>query len=165
MAKQNPIDVYNWFIGKARTAAGYRNNIIGNKERASGSTMIGRMYFFYYDPKTKAKLPIYDRFPLVLPIERYSDGFLGLNLHYLDQGSRSALLGQLQKYATNNKMDERTRLRLSYDLLSGTKAMKLAQPCIKRYLYSHVRSQFIEVTANEWEKAIALPVEMFVRKK
>jgi hypothetical protein len=62
-------------------------------------------------------------------------------------------------------MNEKTRLRLSYDLLAGTKAMKLAQPCIKRYLYSHVRSQFIEVTADEWEKAIALPVEMFVRKK
>lgn len=165
MAKQNPIDVYNWFIGKARTAAGYRRNIIGNKERASGSTMIGRMYFFYYDPKTKDKLPVYDRFPLVLPIERYSDGFLGLNLHYLDRGSRAALLNQLQKYANNRKMDETTRLRLSYDLLASTKSINLAKPSIKRYLYSHVRSQFIEVTADEWDKAIELPVEMFVRKK
>ena len=29
----------------------------------------GKMYFFYYDPKTKEDLPYYDRFPLVLVLE------------------------------------------------------------------------------------------------
>ena len=38
---------------------------------------------FVYDPKYKKTLPYYDTFPLVLPLERYSDGFLGLNFHYL----------------------------------------------------------------------------------
>ena len=45
--------------------------------------LIGALYFFVYDPKTKADLPYYDRFPLVLPLKREPDGFLGLNLHYL----------------------------------------------------------------------------------
>ena len=44
-----------------------------------GNTMIGKMYCYWYDPKTKDKLPRWDRFPLVIPIERYGDGFLGLN--------------------------------------------------------------------------------------
>ena len=43
----------------------------------------GRMSMFIYDPKLKDKLPYYDTFPLVLPIETYSNGFLGINLHYL----------------------------------------------------------------------------------
>lgn len=164
MAKRED-EAKDWFIGKARSAAGYRKNIVGNDDRGRDSTTIGKMYFFYYDPKTKDKLPVYDRFPLVFPIERYSDGFLGLNLHYLSQGERRALLGRLMEFKSNSKIDERTRLRLSYDLISSTKKLANAsRPCIKRYLFSHVRSRFVEVTANEWEQAIALPVELFVRK-
>jgi hypothetical protein len=154
----------DWFIGKARTAAGYRRNIVDNVEHSRSVTAIGRMYFFFYDPKHKKTLPIYDRFPLVFPIERYGDGFLGLNLHYLDQGNRAGLLNRLSDYKNNKKYDETTKLRLSYDLLASTKVMRLAQPCIKRYLFGHVRSQFTEIPAGEWEKAIALPVELFVKK-
>jgi hypothetical protein len=155
----------NWFIGKARSAAGYRKNIVNNHERGRDSTVIGKMYFFAYDPKTKEKLPVYDKFPLVFPIERYSDGFLGLNLHYLSQGERRLLLSKLDDFKTNKRYDEKTRLRLSYDLLASTKKLStLTRPCVKRYLFSHVRTKFIEVTSNEWENAIMLPVEFFVRK-
>ena len=44
----------------------------------------GRLNMFVYDPKFKKKLPYYDTFPLVLPLENYSDGFLGLSFHSLD---------------------------------------------------------------------------------
>jgi hypothetical protein len=159
-------EMADWFIGKARSAAGYRKNIIGNEERSRDGTVVGKMFFFYYDPKLKLKLPIYDRFPLVMPIERYSDGFLGLNLHYLGQGERASLLNRLSEYANNTRFDKTTRIRMTYDLLSSTKKLaNLARPCIKRYLFDHVRSKFIEVTADEWDKAIALPVQLFVEKK
>jgi hypothetical protein len=158
-------DTSDWFIGKARTAAGYRRNIVANSDRGRSDAVIGRMYFFYYDAKNKDKLPMWDRFPLVLPIERYGTGFLGLNLHYLGVDGRRALLSQLLKYKNNSRMNETTKLRLSYDLLQSTKASKLAEPCIKRYLFSQVRSQFIEVTADEWDRAIELPVQQFVYKK
>ena len=39
----------------------------------------GKMYVFFYDPKTKATLPYYDRFPLVFPFSRTEDGFIGLD--------------------------------------------------------------------------------------
>lgn len=164
MASPSKREVSDWFNHHAKTAAGYRRNIVGNKSRARSSTVIGKMYFFYYDPKHKATLPMYDKFPLVLPIEMYNDGFLGLNLHYLNQGARKMLLERLMQYRNNPIMDETTKLRMSYSLLSGTKTMKLAEPCIKRYLYGHVRSEFIEITAGEWDKAMALPVESFVTK-
>jgi hypothetical protein len=152
-----------WFYGKARSASGYRKNIANNTERARDNVVIGKMFFFYYDPKTKDKLPVYDRFPLVFPLERYSDGFLGLNLHYLSVDERKVLLNRLLEYKTNNKMNERTRLRLSYELLSNTKKLaNISRPCIKRYLFSHVRSRFIEVASGEWSEAINLPVQLFV---
>lgn len=156
-------EAVNWFYGKARTAAGYRKNIVNNTERSRDATVIGKMYFFYYDPKHKKTLPVYDRFPLVFPIERYSDGFLGLNLHYLSQGERALLLRRLTEYRTARNLTERSRLRLTYDLISSTRKLaSLSRPCIKRYLFDHVRSKFVEVIPSEWQQAIDLPVQMFV---
>ena len=164
--KYNKKELQDWSTGKARTAAGYRRNIVTNSDRSRDATIVGRMYFFWYDPKLKDTLPIYDRFPMVFPIERYGDGFLGLNLHYLDYGHRMYLIGMLSGYANNKKLTPNTRLKLSYDLLSSTKTMSnLSKPCIKRYLFEQVRSKFIEVTPDEWDKACALPVELFVEKK
>ena len=62
---------------------------------------MGKMYMFFYDPKHKATLPYYDRFPLVIPIERYPDGFLGLNMHYLAPKLRLSLLEGLMKITNN----------------------------------------------------------------
>jgi hypothetical protein len=121
------------------------------------------MYFYSYDPKTKETLPYYDRFPLVIPIEPYNDGFLGLNLHYLPPQLRLVLLDKLYNLLTDTSFDEFTRLKLSYSLLSSTSRYKEFQPCLKRYLFSHLRSRFIEVPADQWEIAIFLPTEQFVK--
>lgn len=156
----------DWFIDKARSAAGYRKNIIHNDKRGRDNTVIGKMYFFAYDPKHKDKLPVYDNFPLVFPIERYGDGFLGLNLHYLAESERAWLLGRLSKFSNNAMFDRSTVLNLTYDLLQSTKKLaNTTRPCIKRYLFDHCYSKFIEVLPEEWEKAINLPVAQFVYKK
>lgn len=162
----NKNEIQDWWIKKAQTAAGFRRNIINNTERARGHTIIGKLYFFFYDPKLKHILPVYDRFPMVFPIEPYNDGFLGLNLHYLSQPEREALLNKLLEYSSSKNLTETTKLRLSYDLLASTKRLASdIRPCIKRYLFSHVQSPFIEITAPEWQKAIQLPVELFVHKR
>jgi hypothetical protein len=155
-------DSAEWFIGKARSAAGYRKNLVSSDERGRDNAIIGKMYFFAYDPKMKKTLPMYDRFPLVFPIEPYNDGFLGLNLHYLNPGERAWLLNKLKDFRNNNKFNATTRLKLSYDLLASTKKLaSVSRPCVKRYLFSHVRSKFIEMTPEEWDKAIGLPVAQF----
>ena len=136
--------------------------LMRDKERLRNTQFIGGMFFFYYDPKTKDSLPYYDRFPLVIPIERYPDGFLGLNLHYIHPKQRIILLDKLSAYKTNKKYDATTKLRLSYDLLKrAAKAFEM-NPCIKRYLANHVESRFIEITADEWDIAALLPVSQFV---
>jgi len=143
-----------------------RKTIAGNDQRSRDDTIIGRLYFFKYDPKWKHKLDKYDKFPMVFPIESYQDGFLGLNLHYLDYPTRVSLLGKLLEYRANARMTKATRLRLSYQLIASTKNLNnLARPCIKRYLYNHVRSKFIEVYPDEFVKAMELPVEDWVFKR
>ena len=135
--------------------------LMRDRERLKDKSIIGKMYFFFYDPKTKDSLPYYDRFPLVIPIERYSDGFLGLNLHYIHPKQRIILLDKLSDTATNRRFDEKTKLRLSYQYLSAASTAFQAMPCIKRYLFNHLTSRFLEIPADEWDIAALLPVEQF----
>ncbi len=102
-----------------------RSNILNDAKRISPKAFIGRMYTYQYDPKLKDVLPVWDKFPLVIPIEMYSDGFLGLNLHYLDPYSRLILLDRLGDFINNDKYDDTTKFRLSYDLLNKSKRYKL----------------------------------------
>ena len=133
-----------------------------DRERLRNKSFVGKMYFYFYDPKTKDSMPYYDRFPLVIPIERYPDGFLGLNLHYIHPRQRITLLDKLSETASNNRFDENTKLRLNYEYLTAASTAFEAMPCIKRYLFTNIQSRFLEITADEWDIAALLPTETFV---
>ena len=133
------------------------------EQRVVSKIIPGRLYMYYYDPKTKDTLPYYDRFPLVFPYEALDDGFIGLNMHYLPPFYRVQLMTRLMKFATNTKLNETTRIKYSWSLIKGVSRFKLAEPCIKRYLSSHLKSSFIEIPANEWHTAMMLPVARFVK--
>ena len=141
-----------------------RSNILTDARRIAATAFIGRMYFFHYDPKYKETLPVWDKFPLVIPMEMYSDGFLGLNLHYLDPYSRLVLLDRLGDFINNDKYDDTTRFRLSYDLLSKSRRYRIMDVCVKRYLSSHIVSSIIYIEPDQWETAIFLPTEKMVYK-
>lgn len=122
---------------------------------------LGGLYFFVYNPKLKQDLPYYDVFPLVIPIERYNDGFLGLNLHYLPVRYRQMLIQKLKPLAIYNSEDEFKRLRVSYDILNASRKYKEFRPCIKRYLTPHIRSNILTIEPQEWDVALYLPVHQF----
>lgn len=151
-----------WLRSKVKDLAPSKNALMKDRERLRDSSIVGKMYFYYYDPKTKDKLKYYDRFPLVIPIETYPDGFLGLNLHYIHPKHRLILLDKLSDTASNKNLDANTRLRISYDYLKRASKVFEATPCIKRYLFGHVESRFLEIGADEWDIAVLLPVESFV---
>ena len=117
---------------------------------------------YLYDPKTKADLPYYDRFPLVFPFRKTTDGFIGLNMHYLPYNFRILLLDRLMIFANNKRIDESTRLKYKWQLIDGVSRYQMAKPCIKQYLTSHVKSQFRRIPSNNWATAMLLPVERFV---
>ena len=105
---------------KLKGANWYRNAVSLIADRSSPSELFasgkllgrpsaGRMSMFFYDPKFKQRLPYYDTFPLVLPLEPMKGGFIGLNFHYLPYGVRFAFLQQLQSYATNSKFDNQLK--------------------------------------------------------
>ena len=156
----------NWFRSIVNRTRGQFSKetpqkILSRQDSLVSKSVLGKMYFYSYNPKWKDELPWYDTFPLVFPIERYPDGFLGLNFHYLAPKHRAILMDQLKMFANNKKYDETTKLRLSYNMLKGFTKIKRAKPTVHRYLNSKVNSKFVLVNADEWEVALFLPVERF----
>jgi len=126
--------------------------------KLNGRPSAGRMNMFVYDAKTKAKLPYWDAFPLVLPVDTFKGGFVGLNFHYLPYGVRFKLLEQLQTFASNDKFDSSTKLQVGYSSLKGQSIIK---PAVKKYLWRQVRSNFRRIDVDEMAIACYLPVADF----
>ena len=120
----------------------------------------GRLNMFFYDPKFKKTLPYYDRFPLVLPLESYPDGFLGINFHYLPINLRIRLLDRMVDFSNNTKFDESTTLDVDY---SGVKGIRLVKPTLHRYLAGRVKTNFRRIDADEFTVATLLPVQRFAK--
>ena len=150
-----------WFRDKIKEfGTPSSSDLIRDGKRTSTPTF-GLLNMFIYDPKLKEKLPYYDTFPLVLPIENYSNGFLGINMHYLSMPMRIRLLDRLVDYSNNDKFDSSTELRVDYSRL---KRIDLIKPCLKRYLASHVKTKFRKVEADEFMIATLLPVQKFKKQ-
>lgn len=122
---------------------------------------IGQMMLFNYDPKLKRKLPYYDTFPLVFPIEPRDNGFLGLNMHYLPLRQRAMLMDALYTLRTDNRYNESTALKISYQILKRSARYKLFKPCVKHYLNSHIKSRRIKIDPVEWDMALFMPLQRF----
>ena len=151
-----------WLRAKVKDLKPTSSGLMRDKDRLKNTSMIGKLYFYFYDPKTKDTMPYYDRFPLVIPIERYNDGFLGLNLHYIHPKYRMILLDKLSDTMSNDTYDDKTKLKINYRYLAAASKIFEANPCIKRYLFTQIESRFLEITADEWDIAAMLPLESFV---
>ena len=154
--------------GIRKSANWYRSNVASLADRITARKLMnqgklinrpsaGRLNMFFYDPKFKKTLPYYDTFPLVLPLEPIKGGFMGMNFHYLPPMLRFKLLERMQKFADGG-LNEKTKIDASYD---GVKNINLVKPTIKKYLYNHVRSQFLRIDFDEAALAVYLPVQQF----
>jgi hypothetical protein len=155
---------YKWFlerIADIQNPSRLATEINREGFRKVSRFVLGGLYCFYYDPKTKDKLPYYDRFPLVLVLDRHPDGFTGLNLHYLPLKYRVVFLDKLLDLAQLDTNGDIKRVQVTYDILSASKRFKEFRPCIKRYLLNHVKSKILAVQPNEWETAVFMPLQQF----
>ena len=146
---------YDWYRKQVQsmTTPGARSLIRSGK--ATLRPKYGIMNLFGYDPKHKAKLPYYDIFPLIFPLEPAKGGFIGLNFHYLKPGARAASLRSLANTTTDKKFDKKTRYRINW------RNNAFMRKTAKHYLFNHVRTSFLNITAEEMAIAIFLPVARF----
>ncbi len=157
----------DWFRRKAQAMLRVNRNTMRQEERIElrSRQVIGNMYMFFYDPKHKDTLPYYDQFPLIFVLEKYKDGFLGMNLHYLPPVFRARLMDRLYAIERQDNLRESKKLRLSYGLLNGVAKYKYFKPTVKRYLNSQVRSRFLWIPYEEWDIALMLPTQRFKKSK
>lgn len=132
-------------------------------KRAVAIPTPGKMLLFQYDAKHKDTLPYWDAFPVIFPLELYSDSFLGMNLHYLPPVYRIRLMDALYETVSNERYDKTTRLNISYQIMKSASKFRYFKPCIKKYLNSHVRSQLIEIPSQEWDYICFLPLQKFMK--
>ena len=147
---------FQWYRNRIRELGTPTQRELLRDGKLAGRYHIGRLNMFVYNPKYKDKLPYFDTFPLVLPIERYDNGFLGLNFHYLPYALRARLLDRLEKFTRGSKDD--ARIVADY---SGLKNVGLVKPTLKRYLTQKVRSRFRRIDSEDFLTALMLPVQRF----
>ena len=136
---------YQWYRNRIKELGTPSQAQLIRDGKITGRVNFGALNMFIYDPKLKNKLPYYDTFPLVLPIDSYRDGFLGINFHYLPYALRARLLSRLDPDAN----------------YSALKNVRLVKPTLKRYLNSNVRSRFRKLEEEDFMTAIMLPVQRF----
>ena len=121
------------------------NSVINQKPGISsvGKKNIWNLILYNYSPKTKNDLPYYDTFPIVFPYKLDKDGFYGYNLHYLPPNIRAVLMDNI--YGLN-------------------KASKWFDSCIKKYLFTHIRSKIAVIPQSEWDLALFLPLQRFQKQ-
>lgn len=172
------MDIY---IDAGRQLQGRRasaNEIMGDQPTRLRGTIqpehIGKLMMYFYDPKLKETLPYYDRCPLIMPFTVDQDGFTGLNFHYLHPMLRAQLLDMIMEdteYQFLKNPEEakynrfaRRKLNITYRRIQGLVQSELYKPCVKRYLWGHVRSRFYLIDPDDWASLLPLPLERFEKK-
>jgi hypothetical protein len=148
---------YDWYKKQVQSMTTPGARALINQGKATLRPKYGVMNLFGYDPKLKATLPLYDKFPLIFPLEPAKGGFYGINFHYLKPGERVAFLRQLSRFASDKNFDRKTRYQIGN--LSG----RYFKRTIKHYLFSQVRTSFLNVMPDEMAIAIFLPVARFMK--
>ena len=155
-----------WFRQQIRDIKKNRFNkyqfIINGRQDTVRRLEVGKLYFFEYvakyggmgsDIPVSQQLPVWDRYPLVLPFTTAPNGFIGINLHYLPIRARAWLLDKLLGTANVPA----NKLRINWQILSGLSRIDIGQYATHRYLLNHITSPFRLVRIDDYANAIMLP--------
>ena len=149
----------NWYRSQVnKIASGTTAQQLFRQGKLARRPSVGRLNLFGYNPKLRKTLPYYDVFPLILPLEAFSGGFIGMNFHYLPPLLRMRLLERMQATATDRDFDKDTKFDVTYN---DVKKLSIVKPTIKKYLYPYVQTGFLRINADEAATAIFLPVQRF----
>ena len=170
--KRNTVTSMDWFrkyvgrsFNKIGTGAMFRDRKMW-KEKFT----FGKMYFFEYDAKHKATLPLWDRYPMIIPFSAYKakDGMtivVGLNFHYLPPQLRMMAFRTLLKFRTEKRFRKSTKLDIEWAVISKMAESKYFKHAVHSYRLDHLRSKLVEIPSASWEMALFLPTARFVGDK
>lgn len=114
---------------------------------------VGAMLTYRYNAKNRDKLPVWDVYPLIIMLERTSNGWYGLNLHYLPEEVRTTILDQVN--SKNNNLVKIAKMLTDNPQTAG---------CYKRYLARQVIGSVLYVPREKWSLAARLPYQKFIER-
>lgn len=168
-SKRNTSTSLDWF----RNYVGRSFNRIGtgamfrDRKMWKSQFAFGKLYFFEYDAKHKATLPVWDRYPLVFPFSAYKakDGgviVIGLNMHYLPPALRMIAFKALLKFRTEKRYRKNTKLDLEWAAIANMAESKYFKHAVHSYRMDHLKSTLVEIPSQSWEMALFLPTARWV---
>ena len=107
-------------------------------DSVTDDVMVGDFFIFEYDPKYRQFLKHWDKYPLVLVMNIYDNGFLGANLHYTTQKQRMIIA---KKFLNRN--------------------VSIPSKLLHRYIFNRADNMFFKVPEKELVEFAALPIEEF----
>lgn len=174
-AKRNIKRSNRWFmrriskdsrLSEAKVFSQFRADF--RKRKAKDKAIVGRLMLFKYDAKHKDTLPVWDSSPLVFFFNTFvGDGtygesgiqyVTGVNVHYLAPAQRLVLFANLIKFNNDTALREKSKLKLSWQVLKTFGASEQARHAVKMYRADHMRSELIEINPRFWEIVMFLPV-------
>lgn len=158
------LDSLDWFRQNVRDIKLSPLSIQKQNQNFVTRMMLGRMYMFFYDPKTKDTLPYWDKFPIIVPIKRYATGYLGLNLHYIAPRHRALLLNSMYEYLIEDELPQDTRFKIVYELVKSVTKLKWGKPCLKQYLNAHIDGRICQVMPEYFDMVAMLPTQKFQKQ-
>ena len=151
----------DWYRRKVQDATGSGTTARGliRQGKATAAPKFGIFNLFGYQAKTYGEsygVKYYDKFPLIIPTDQRGARFWGINFHYLPYGLRVQLFRRMLSFASDTNFDKRTRYAINYE------NNQYFKKTTKHYLFSQVRTSFLNIPADEMAIAIFLPVARFV---
>jgi hypothetical protein len=155
--QKRSVESMEWFKTKARNLKVRPKPLLRGMGSPAKRLEQGKMYMFFYDAKHQQKLPYWDKFPCMIPLDATSKRVLGINLHYLAPRHRILLLNALFEETNNEEFDETTEFRVFYETIKAVTRLKYAKPCIKWYITGRIQSRITEVPAEKWDIVSMMP--------
>lgn len=144
----NTITSLNWFQNLFTRS---------KKENSKVKTLIGKLIYFSYDPKSKDTISYYDANPLLLVLNMDSTYISGLNVHYLNDKLRFRIINDLQQYGPETEIS--TMAEKIKELMNNS----LFKMCYKKYLTQNIKN-LVVIPNFEWSNMLYLPTHNFQKK-
>lgn len=145
-----------------------------------GLLEVGKIYSFYYDPKTKDKLAFYDNVPMSIIIGHVktkagNTNALGINLSFIPPKTRAAVLDKIVKIFNTmiikpnealieeEKFASQKELPLYYDICKKILQNSGFEFAIRSYIYKRMESEPKVITYTDWWRLLTFPSKYIVK--
>lgn len=115
------------------------------------------IYYYRYNPKGLGKLPVYDQYPLMLPLDIRGPFCLGINLHWIPTPLRLQFIQVV--LAMQEKSINKNMFRLWYNTIKYQPALRFSLMAIRKYYINRCSGAQL-IPNEEWEN---LPLAWEVR--